>query len=337
MGPVVIDLIGEDVSAEEKDMLEHPLVGGVILFSRNYAEPRQLTELMQQIREYARQDVLVCVDHEGGRVQRFKQGFTHIPAMGKLMPWAQQHGVSATQLATEMGWLMASELRAFDIDVSFAPVLDIWGNSDVIGDRSFHSDPKLVIELASAFIEGMRDAGMSATGKHFPGHGNVKEDSHIAMPVDRRSKDDILSVDMAIFSALHDKGQLDAVMPAHVIFPDVDEHPAGFSSTWLQGILRGQMGFDGVIFSDDLSMQAASVAGDHLERAKAAFAAGCDLGLVCNDSKAAAQVLDGLPSDFQTSDRARKLKPQNSVTLQQLHASTRWQQASELANRVQHG
>ena len=296
MGPLMLDVSGFELTHEEIDILDHPLVGGLILFSRNYYDQKQLFDLVKHIRNVTRNDLLIATDHEGGRVQRFREGFSKIPAMGNIALQSKENIQQSGYLCEQFGWLMAAELLAFDIDISFAPVLDIHGVSEVIGDRSFHQQPELIVQLASEFIKGMHRAGMSATGKHFPGHGNVREDSHIAMPLDRRSKEDIFALDMAIFKAIHQQGLLDAVMPAHVIYPDVDDLPAGFSQIWIKQILRQELGFNGVVFSDDLSMQGAVQMGKIVERAELAINAGCDMVLVCNDPKGAAKVIDGLPS-----------------------------------------
>lgn len=328
----MIDVSGYELTHEEIDMLDHPLVGGLILFTRNYYEPAQLRDLIKHIRMVSRNNLLLAVDHEGGRVQRFKNGFSRIPAMGQLFNHPEQDNVAAikhsSEQAEQFGWLMAAELLAYDIDMSFAPVLDINGISDVIGDRGFHHQPEHIVRLASQFIKGMHRAGMKATGKHFPGHGNVKEDSHVAMPVDRRSKQEIMSLDMQIFRDIHQQGLLDAVMPAHVIYPDVDSLPAGFSNIWIKQILRKQMQFEGVIFSDDLSMQGAVQLGDVLLRTTTALEAGCDMALVCNNPKSAVQVIDGLPSNFEASQRPQQLKKQKIIDVKTLQKSTEYQQAT---------
>jgi beta-N-acetylhexosaminidase len=298
MGPLMLDVSGFELTHEEIDILDHPLVGGLILFSRNYHDQKQLSDLVRHVRSVARNDLLIATDHEGGRVQRFREGFSKIPAMGSIALQSNENIQQSGYLCEQFGWLMAAELLAFDIDISFAPVLDIHGVSAVIGDRSFHQLPDEIVQLASQFIKGMHRAGMSATGKHFPGHGNVLEDSHTAMPLDKRSKKDIFALDMAIFKAIHQQGLLDAVMPAHVIYPDVDDLPAGFSQKWIKQILRQELTFNGVVFSDDLSMQGAVQMGDIVERAKLALDAGCDMVLVCNDPKGTAKVIDGLPSDM---------------------------------------
>lgn len=321
MGPLMLDVSSFELSVDEIDVLDHPLVGGLILFTRNYHDHAQLAELVRQVRQHARNDLIIAVDHEGGRVQRFREGFSLIPPMGKLWDRAAGDIEKANQYAQQFGWLMASEVQAFDIDISFAPVLDIQGISDVIGDRSFSDKPEAIVQLACQFIRGMHQAGMKSTGKHFPGHGNVKEDSHVAIPIDSRSADEIQNLDMRIFAEVHRQGVLDAVMPAHVIYPDVDSRPAGFSPMWIKDILRGKLDFDGVVFSDDLSMQGAAQIGGYADRAKAALSAGCDMILVCNDPNGAIEVLDALPSDFHASARLPVLRKQNTSDFSTLCAS----------------
>ncbi|MCX8016834.1 MAG: beta-N-acetylhexosaminidase, partial [Rhodocyclaceae bacterium] len=271
-GPLVIDLAGTELTALERARLADPLVGGVILFSRNYRDPAQLTALCEEIHAIKSPPLLIAIDHEGGRVQRCREGFTPLPAMRRLGQWWDQAPRAAVESARMLGFLLAAELRACGVDLSFAPVLDLdWGKSRVIGDRAFHGNPRAVIDLAGGLIAGMREAGMACCGKHFPGHGWVEADSHVAIPVDDRSLAEMAD-DLMPYREL----PLDAVMPAHVSYPAIDSRPAGFSPLWL-GMLRKMLGFDGVIFSDDLSMEGASVAGDILARVEAAWAAGCDM------------------------------------------------------------
>ncbi len=286
-GSLMLDIAGTWLTAEDRHLLRQPEVGGLILFARNIETPRQVLELCRSIRAL-RPDLLLAVDQEGGRVQRLRRDFVRLPAMREFASRAD-----AARLAEVCGWVMATEVLAVGLDFSFAPVLDLdHQRSAVVGSRAFEGDPQLASELAGAFIRGMRSAGMASTGKHFPGHGWAEADSHVAIPVDQRSLVELRGHDLIPFQRL--AGELDAVMPAHVIYPDVDAQPAGFSRRWLQDILRGELGFTGVIFSDDLSMAGAHVAGDAADRIQAALAAGCDMGLVCNDRAAAEQALVAL-------------------------------------------
>ena len=279
-GSLMVDIAGQWLTAEDRQLLRQPEVAGLILFARNIDSPRQVRELCTSIRA-VRPDLILAVDQEGGRVQRLRQGFVRLPAMRALA-----HNAQAEQLAEHCGWLMATEVLAVGLDLSFAPVLDLdHQRSAVVGTRAFEGDPERATQLAGAFIRGMNTAGMAACGKHFPGHGWAEADSHVAIPTDERSLDALRLADLVPFSRL--SGQLAAVMPAHVIYPQVDNQPAGFSRRWLQDILRGELGFQGVIFSDDLSMAGAHVVGDAANRIEAALSAGCDMGLVCNDRAAA--------------------------------------------------
>jgi beta-N-acetylhexosaminidase len=276
-GPLMIDIAGTALADIDRERMCDPRVGGVILFTRNYASPQQLRELCAEIHALRQPALLIAVDHEGGRVQRFREGFSPLPAMRELGELWDSNPRAATESARLIGKLLASELLACGVDFSFTPVLDLdWGPSGVIGDRAFHSDPRAVIELAGALIEGLRAAGMGSCGKHFPGHGWVAADSHVAIPVDERTLED-MAPDLEPYRRL----KLGGVMPAHVIYPEVDSRPAGFSPVWLKK-LREEFGFDGVIFSDDLSMEGAAVAGDTVARVEAAWAAGCDMLLLCN-------------------------------------------------------
>ncbi|MEP2652732.1 MAG: beta-N-acetylhexosaminidase [Paraglaciecola sp.] len=338
MGPLMIDVSGYELTPEEIDILDHPLIGGLILFTRNYHDQTQLKDLIRHIKEVSRNDILLATDHEGGRVQRFKHGFSKIPAMGDILQLSKRHQIDTDSFTRQLGWLMAVELLAFNIDISFAPVLDINGISEVIGDRGFHQSPQQIVRLASEFIRGMREAGMRATGKHFPGHGNVLEDSHVAIPIDRRSKQQIFELDMAIFSEINKQGLLDAVMPAHVIYPDVDDLPAGFSRKWIQQILRNDLGFSGVVFSDDLSMQGAVQMGGIVDRAKLAITAGCDMVLVCNDPSGAIKVIDGLPTNVVMNDlsskRVKGLKSSSSVDFKTLQKSQQYQDIAYILHSI---
>lgn len=305
LGPVMLDVAGLELTPEERERLRHPLAGGVILFSRNYQSPQQLKALVDDIHAQRNPPLLVAVDHEGGRVQRFRDGFTHLPAVAEFGALYQENAKRALRLTETAGWLMAAELRAVGVDFSFAPVLDVdRGVSRVIGDRAFHASPEVVAELAHAYMTGMHRAGMSAVGKHFPGHGGVEADSHVAVPVDERRYEDIAMEDILPFERMIRFG-LEGVMPAHVIYSRVDPNPAGFSRFWLQQVLRGELDFEGVIFSDDLSMEGARVAGGVVARGRAALAAGCDMVLVCNDPQAAGELLDGLGQHDNPASRLR--------------------------------
>ena len=291
IGALMLDIAGTELTQEDIELLQAPQVGGVILFTRNIkslAQVRALTDHMRQVRP----EILIAVDQEGGRVQRLKTGFTLLPAMGHFGELYLTEPEKAIQLAEQCGWLMAIEVLAVGIDFSFAPVLDINDISDVIGDRAFAKNVQDIVPLAQAFMAGMHRAGMATTGKHFPGHGSVQADSHVAAAIDSRSYDEIYAQDMQSFIQL--KPQLDALMPAHVIYENVDPNPAGFSPFWIQKILRQTLKFDGVLFSDDLSMQAACVAGNADARIRAALDAGCDMGLVCNNRESACVALAGI-------------------------------------------
>ncbi len=333
--PVMLDVVGTTLSEDDIRRIRHPLTGGVILFARNYADRAQLTALTAAIHA-ARPGVLIAVDHEGGRVQRFRtDGFTRIPAMKRLGELWNQDVLLATRAATAVGYLLAAELRACGVDLSFTPVLDLdYGTSKVIGDRAFHRDERVVTLLAKSLNHGLLLAGMANCGKHFPGHGFVPADSHVAIPVDERGLTEILSGDAAPYGWLG--LSLTAVMPAHVIYPKVDKHPAGFSKKWLT-ILRQDMGFEGVIFSDDLSMEGASVAGSVVEAARAALAAGCDMVLVCNSPEKADQLLTSLRAPTgkaaqQSAARLAALLPQTpALPWDALQQEARYLEAKQIA------
>ena len=286
LGPLMIDVADLELSDLDRERLLHPLIGGVILFKRNYRDPAQLTALCAAIHALRSPALPIAIDHEGGRVQRCREGFTHVPPMRRLGELWDTDPAAAHRAAADLGYLLAAELRACGVDYSFTPVLDLdWGPSGVIGDRAFHKNPDAVAELAGALIEGLSAAGMGCCGKHFPGHGWVAADSHLAIPVDERSLAE-MEPDLRPYRRL----KLDGVMPAHVIYPKIDSRPAGFSPVWLE-MLRKEFGFDGVIFSDDLSMEGAAFAGNMVQRVKAAWAAGCDMLLICNAPDAVADVL----------------------------------------------
>lgn len=295
-GQLMLDVEGTTLTSADKDLLAQPEVGGIILFKRNVETPTQVRKLTDSIRAI-NPNILIAVDQEGGRVARFRDGFSPITPMGKLGELFDNNPISALEMAFASGYLMASEVLAVGVDFSFAPVLDMNGVSAVIGDRAFHSHPTAITALSAEFMRGMKAAGMATTGKHFPGHGSVAPDSHVDDAVDERPYDEIYQQDMQPF--LRNFPLLDALMPAHVIFSKVDNRPAGFSKVWLQDIIREKLGFDGVLFSDDLSMKAAHVAGDAGKRLEAALSAGCDMGLVCNDREAALIALEFLKNNRQ--------------------------------------
>jgi beta-N-acetylhexosaminidase len=289
-GPLVVDLQGVSLTEHERARLRHPLVGQVILFSRNYESPEQLSELAREIHGLRDPPLNICVDHEGGRVQRFRDGFTAIPPMARLGELWEGDVLAACRTAVSTGYLIAAELRELGVDLTFAPVLDLArGRSAVIGDRALHADPRVVSMLAANLMHGFALAGMANCGKHFPGHGWAEADSHSDLPVDTRPLQTILAQDAAPYGWLG--VSLTAVMPAHVVYPQVDSLPAGFSRRWIGEILRRDLGFSGAVFSDDLSMAGASVAGDLGARARAALKAGCDFVLVCNDPEGADRLL----------------------------------------------
>jgi len=329
MGPIMLDVLGTSLTAEDKELLQHPLVGGLILFTRNYESAEQIAQLTADIRKAAKKELIIAVDHEGGRVQRFRDGFSLIPAMGKIWNFAEQNVATAQELAKQSAILMALEVQAVGIDISFAPILDIDDISAVIGDRAFHKNPEIVCQLASAFVDGLHLVGMKATGKHFPGHGSVQADSHIALPIDPRSRDEIFTLDMLPFKTLIDSNKVDALMPAHVIFPEVDSEAVGFSPYWLKDILRNELGFNGVIFSDDLSMEGAACVGGYVERAEAAQQAGCDMLLLCNNRESCIDVIDNanLSIDEKSNQRLLRLLKTSTSGLSELSGNTRWQHA----------
>ena len=306
LGPLMIDLGGTALSDDERQRLCHPLVGGLILFARNYDSPQQLAQLTAEVHALRLPALPIAIDHEGGRVQRCREGFTRLPPMRRLGELWARDPRGAVESARQVGYVLAAELRAHGVDLSFTPVLDLdWGRSGVIGDRAFHADPAVVVALAGALIDGLREAGMAACGKHFPGHGWVEADSHIAMPVDGRTLAELAS-DIEPYRRL----PLDAVMPAHVIYRQVDHRPAGFSPVWNR-LLREELGFDGVIFSDDLSMAAAGAAGDPVARCAAAGQAGCDMLLLCNSPTAVGEVLENWRPvlDTRRAQRVERLSP----------------------------
>lgn len=325
IAPLMLDLEGTELSSEEKEIIRHPLTGGIIFFTRNYESLEQLDALIKSIRSATKNTLLICVDHEGGRVQRFRNEFTELPAIAKL--GEIKDGLkSVNERSYAHGWLMAAELRAMDLDFSFAPVLDVnYGVSEVIGDRSFNRDPQVISLLATEYIKGMREAGMASTGKHFPGHGAVSEDSHHEIPIDLRPREEIWKSDIIPFANLIKEG-LDAVMPAHVIYKEIDNKPAGFSHYWLQQVLRQELQFDGVIFSDDLSMEGASIMGGYADRAEAAMEAGCDMILVCNNRQGTIEVLDHakINHDKKSAQRLSRMIGKSFMNRSALLDTRRW-------------
>lgn len=336
LGPVMLDIDGIELSAEDKTVLLHPAVGGVILFTRNYSSLEQLIDLIDEIHRLREPHLLIAVDHEGGRVQRFREGFTLLPAVRRIGELYDHNKKSAKSLAQQLGWLMAVELRSIGVDFSFAPVVDLdYQQCDVIGDRAFHSDPHAVYELAYAYIKGMDSAGMAAVAKHFPGHGAVIDDSHLAIPVDQRLYDSVYQNDMYPYRMLI-KNNLSGVMPAHVIFDKMDRRPAGFSPYWLKKILREQLDFSGIIFSDDINMQGASFAGDsYAARADSAIQAGCDMILVCNNRRGAIEVLDSL-SEWNspvTNMRLARMHGRHPIKRSDLYKLAKWHETVKSVQR----
>lgn len=321
-GVLIVDLKGTMLSDADRDFLAHTGIAGVLFFSRNFSDRNQLLNLIDEIRQ-VRQDLILMVDHEGGRVQRFKTDFVRLPAAGQLARYYLQDPQRGLTLVRDTGWLMASELLAAGIDLSLAPVLDLnVGKTDIIGDRAFGNDSETVIQLTTAWIEGVKEAGMRCVLKHFPGHGNVEGDSHLTLPVDHRTLDDILAQDMKPFKALIDHGA-DAVMPAHIVFSEVDDNPAGFSKRWLQDILRDELNFNGVVVSDCLTMEGAASAGGYGKRAKQALDAGCDL-LIVSDRPGAEAILSDLSSFNGTAVDVNRLKPAAYPDYDALMASERF-------------
>jgi beta-N-acetylhexosaminidase len=339
LGPVMLDVEGAALDAKDRRRLMHPLTGGVILFTRNYTGLEQLSALTTEIHALRNPPLLIAVDHEGGRVQRFRDGFTAIPAMAELGRSWDESQRRARQLAQEAGFVLAAELRAHGVDIALAPVLDVdHGVSKVIGDRAFHSDPRAISALAHSVLQGFKQAGMSGVGKHFPGHGHVLADSHHALPVDERVYEEIEATDLAPYRRLIDAG-LGGIMPAHVVFPRVDERPAGYSTVWLKTVLREKLGFGGVIFSDDLSMEGAGVVGGVVERATAALAAGCDMVLVCNNPQWADELLEGFSYPMPAVSLARLARMhgrQRPQSMTELRENSRYTRALRAVAAISH-
>ncbi len=330
LGPVMLDIEGLTLSPADRELLREPAVGGVILFARNFESVEQVTDLVADIRALRRPPLLVAVDHEGGRVQRFREGFTEIPPMRRIGREYDRDTDSGLQAAREAGWLIAAELRATGIDLCFAPCVDLdWGVSEIIGDRAFHSKPEAVADLANAFARGLRSAGMAAVAKHFPGHGAVLADSHLKLPVDRRDYGLILD-DMRPYERLVGTGAIAGVMLAHIVYAQLDVLPAGFSAYWIERELRTRIGFGGAVFSDDLSMKATEAYGSMAQRARLSLEAGCDMILVCNDRDAAHEAVTAL-NDFSNPlslVRLARLHGTSQQLRETLLASDAWQAAS---------
>ena len=337
LGPVMLDIEGTVLAPEDRELLAHPNVGGVILFSRNYESPEQLQQLTREIHALRHPELVIAVDQEGGRVQRFRDGFTPLPPMHMLGRQYELDRERALQVAETCGWLMAAELRAAGVDVSFAPVLDLdYGLSEVIGDRAVHRDPEIVARLAGRFAAGMRHAGMGAVGKHFPGHGGVTADSHHALPEDRRPYADLLD-DMRPYELLIAEG-LAGVMAAHVVYSRLDRLPAGFSRWWLGTELRIRLRFQGAIFSDDLSMAGAAFAGQPEDRARLALEAGCDVVLVCNDRPAAIAVVEALGDWYEPAAHLRLTRLRGRGHYEApLQATPEWQRAEAQVREFEDG
>lgn len=337
LGPLMIDIEGTNLSSEEHSLLQHRLVGGVILFARNYENPEQLSSLTDTIRSIRNPRLLIAVDQEGGRIQRFRSSFSALPAPGSIGDLYDQDKKAAMALAEDCGWLMASELRAVGVDFSFAPVLDLrTSESTVIGERAFHRNSNIVSRLAQSYVAGMRDAGVSAVGKHFPGHGSVVKDSHRELPIDERDFYDISRTDLLPFRTLINAG-IAGVMTAHVQYPKVDNCVATYSKIWIKKILRQDMHFEGVVFSDDLSMAGAMTEGDHLNRVHKALACGCDMLLICNDRQIVKDVLVKLEDNVNPLAGARLMRMHSrgkKVDREILRNSSRWLHVS---NRIAGG
>jgi beta-N-acetylhexosaminidase len=330
LGPLMLDIAGTALSAADREVLTHPLVGSVILFTRNYIEPAQLQALVADIQSVRSPALLIAVDHEGGRVQRFRPGFSALPPLRRIGQAFDADAPQGLAMARALGWLMAAELAACGVDFSFAPCVDLdYGLSEIIGDRAFNADAQAVAQLAIAYVHGMRDAGMAATAKHFPGHGAVVADSHVALPVDRRELVD-MEQDLLPYRRLIANG-LPAVMVAHVLYPAVDPLPASFSPRWIQRVLRAELQFGGLVFADDLTMAGAAAVGDLVQRAQRALAAGCDVLPVCNDRPGVERLLDRLRVQIEPASQLRlvRMRGRRQYRFETLAASAAWQSAQE--------
>jgi beta-N-acetylhexosaminidase len=337
LGPVMLDLAGQALDAEDREVLRHPAVGGVILFARNFESPAQLAELTSEIHAVREPHLLIAVDQEGGRVQRFREGFTRLPPAGRFADLYRRHPREGRSACESVAWLMAAELRSVGVDFSFAPVLDLdRGLNAVVGDRALGSRAHGVSDLGLAWLDGVRRAGMAAVGKHFPGHGGVSADSHVELPIDPRPYADLLMEDLVPFERLIAHA-LEAIMPAHVRYPLIDDRPAGFSPVWLRDILRGRLGFQGVIFSDDLNMGAAAFEGGPGERARAASHAGCDMLLICNNRPAAIEVLAAFADHHDPAAELRLLRMHGRGHHERtcLHERPEWQRGVHWVARLE--
>lgn len=333
LGPLLISLAGPQLKTEEYDWLRHPAVGGVVLFTRNYRDIQQLTDLCSDISRSSGRDLLICVDHEGGRVQRFRDGFTRLPPLAVLGKMYRESPANAKDFAYRHGRVMATELLLCGVDLSFAPILDIGDRSIVIGDRAFAASTEVIIDLSTAYIAGMHDAGMASTGKHFPGHGSVEADSHTDDVCDPRSFEDIEQLDLKPFAAL--SGKLDAMMMAHVLYPAVDDLPAGYSSFWIKTVLREKLGYQGTVFSDDLGMFAARTAGKLVDRVRDSLVAGCDSALIC-DPDEVRKLLAEHDEAFADADAAiRRLKGRFSATRDEIEQVGEWRQWKNSIKQLQ--
>jgi len=332
LGPLMVGISTAELTSAESESLHHPLVGGVILFKRNFRSVQQIHELACAIHEVRKPRLVIAVDHEGGRVQRFVDGFTHLPAARKIGEIYDHDTRRARHIAESVGWLMASELRAVGIDLSFAPVVDLdWGSSTIIGDRAFHRDPEVVAQLARACMTGMQRAGMAAVAKHFPGHGYVREDTHVRTAVDQRPVEDILMSDLVPFERLVDYG-VAAIMCSHVIYSSYDKFPASFSARWIREILRRRLGFQGVVFSDDIHMSGAGMFPQPADRVQAALNAGCDMVIIGQQPEAIPELLEGLDRaiDPVSAVRLARMHGRHATTMEHLHQDPEWVQAARL-------
>ena len=336
LGPVMLDIDGPALTPADRDLLREPAVGGLILFSRNYESAAQITDLVAEVRSLRSPPLLIAVDHEGGRVQRFRDEFTAMPPMREIGRLYDEDAEEGLQMARQAGWLIASELRAVGIDLAFAPCVDLdWGVSEIIGNRAFHRKADVVADIAGAFARGMRSAGMAAVAKHFPGHGAVVADSHLALPTDRREYGLILD-DMRPYERMIGTGVVAGVMLAHIVYREVDELPAGFSPYWIQQELRLRLGFGGAVLCDDLSMKATQAFGTMPERARLALDAGCDMVLVCNDRMAAQKTVTALQdySNPLSLVRLARLHGTGSTLRESLLAGEQWQAANRRFTRL---